>query len=88
MATLGASPLAHYTVEDLERVFHVKRPTITRWIAEGKLPRPIRPGRRLLFPSGEVDAYLARLSSVVGVAGDHHAFHPTNPYQEESPCPQ
>jgi excisionase family DNA binding protein len=55
-------PVTFLTVDDLARLCRVTGQTIERWIREdGRLPRPVRVGRRWLFDAEEVKAHLRRL---------------------------
>ena len=53
--------LEYLTVDELAAQCRVTSPTIARWVASGRLPRPIRLGRRWLFPAADVAAHLDRL---------------------------
>mgnify|MGYP003394012497 CR=1 FL=1 len=49
------------TMEKVAAIFSVKPGTITRWIAEGKFPEPIRQGHRLLWKNETIKAHLDSL---------------------------
>jgi predicted DNA-binding transcriptional regulator AlpA len=54
---LLADPLL--TVQDVARLFKVSRRTIWRWVAEGRLPEPIRYSRLCVrWPSSVIRPYL------------------------------
>lgn len=48
----------YLTRAQLARALHLDERTLERWAAEGKPPRFIRAGRRVLYASSEVDAWL------------------------------
>jgi excisionase family DNA binding protein len=45
--------------------YRISRETLRRWIAEGRVPRPVKIGRRVLFRSTD----LLRLEDEVTAAG-------------------
>jgi hypothetical protein len=57
-ATIDDAPSlpAHFTVNDLQRIFHVTHETIYVWTRLGKLPKPIRlnNSRKLLYPRDQI----------------------------------
>jgi excisionase family DNA binding protein len=55
-----AETTAYFTTEQVAELCHVSDQTIARWLRLGKLPRPTRLGRRLLFPADEIKRHLAQ----------------------------
>ena len=50
-----------YRVEDLARLFDVKKRCIWEWVARGRLPKPRRIGKGWSrWPRAEIDSLLAR----------------------------
>lgn len=47
------------SVEGLAAELHATVKTIGRWDAVGKIPRPLRVGRRLLWPRAEIVDWIA-----------------------------
>ena len=48
----------YYTREELANRLHVSLPTIDRNIENGKLPKPVRHGRRVLFNKADVNYHI------------------------------
>jgi excisionase family DNA binding protein len=60
-----AEPKPYLTQDEVARRLEVTGQTVRRWRAEGRLPKPIQIGRKLLFRAGDIDAHLARLHAKV-----------------------
>jgi excisionase family DNA binding protein len=56
-----ANDSGYLTVSEACEMLHVSHPTLRKHVNEGKLPRPIRVGRRLLFPVNELHKSLSGL---------------------------
>jgi excisionase family DNA binding protein len=53
-------PGRFYTVVQLADLFMVGRLTIYNWIKDGKLPKPVRIGRQMLFPREAIERFIAK----------------------------
>jgi excisionase family DNA binding protein len=53
-----ASEPEYYTREELSQLLHISLPTIDRRVESGKLPKPIKHGRRVLFDKSSVNCYI------------------------------
>jgi excisionase family DNA binding protein len=51
----------YLTVAEMAGLFHVSTATIERWNRAGRLPVPVRMGKKLLFPTEEVRQQMERL---------------------------
>jgi predicted DNA-binding transcriptional regulator AlpA len=51
-----ANPI--YTTADLARLFRVSPKTIGRWVAEGRIPQPLRISRRKRWMASAFQQYL------------------------------
>jgi excisionase family DNA binding protein len=49
----------YFTSSEIMDTFRITFPTIKRWVKAGRLPEPIKPGGKYLFPRAEVEALLA-----------------------------
>ena len=49
-------------IEDVENLLHVSRSLLAKWRMHGSGPRFIKAGRRILYESGEVIAWLRQQS--------------------------
>jgi excisionase family DNA binding protein len=49
------------TLEETAALFHVGTATISRWLKVGRLPRPVRVGRRWLFDAEAITAHIEQL---------------------------
>jgi hypothetical protein len=47
-----------WTTEDVQRYLHISRSTLSAWINEGRIPKPQRIGRRLLWDPSVIRALL------------------------------
>ena len=56
-----ANESGYLTVDETAKMLHVSHLTLRKHVNEGKLPRPIRVGRRLLFPVNELHKSLSGL---------------------------
>ncbi len=46
-------------LEEVAQVLRVGTPTIRRWVAAGTFPKPIQPGRKLLWRADVVERFMA-----------------------------
>jgi excisionase family DNA binding protein len=49
------------TLDDVAGALRVSTQTAKRWVREGRIPQPIRVGRRLLFSAAEIHGHLESL---------------------------
>jgi excisionase family DNA binding protein len=59
--TESTKPERYYDVEEMAEVLHLRPQTILAWKRKGKLPGSVKVGRKLLWPSEQVERLLAKL---------------------------
>src|SRR5947209_3319893 len=58
--TMAETTVAYLTVEDLMKMFSVTRETIYDYRKAGKLPEPLKIGKRMLWRADKLDKFLER----------------------------
>jgi len=48
----------YYTRSEVSKLLHITLPTVDRWVETGKLPKPSKNGRRVLFNKASVQYVL------------------------------
>jgi predicted DNA-binding transcriptional regulator AlpA len=56
-------PFKYLSSADLQEIFGVTRKTILRWIEKGKIPRPVKLGRRSMWRDCDIMKLCEALSS-------------------------
>jgi excisionase family DNA binding protein len=58
-----AKPKDFLTVQECADLFRVNRQTIKNWIVWGRIPKPIRIGRNLLFSRQKIESFVTELEA-------------------------
>jgi predicted DNA-binding transcriptional regulator AlpA len=62
VTTPATPPPTYFSLAELSTLLHVSGQTIRRWYGgDGRFPKPLKIGRRLLFDAAEVRTYLEQL---------------------------